>query len=330
MDLDALDYYAFEFLVGLLLVRGDLTVTRTPARDIRFGADFEAADAHGVPVFVEVKHHRRSAVLPTSFVSQYIGEMTRMRAQHPNARAIFVTSSILSERARELAKIGNLDIWDRDEVLRRLAEHPDVVSIVEDVAASPGRIQDALGHLRAPPTATRSERLAAELRTLPAGREHWRQFEELGTRILTDIFSPQLGAPEVQSRTDDGLDIIDAIFPVRGTIPPWSIVRSEYRSRFAVAEFKNYVDAIGQRQVESIAQYLWHKAFRSFGLLLSRNGYDASATLARRRAWIESNRLIVMLQDEDLIDMMRLREQGDEPFQLIDAQLEDFFRRLSP
>jgi hypothetical protein len=37
-----------------------------------------------------------------------------------------------------------------------------------------------------------------------------------------------------------------------------------------------------------------------------------------------------MLQDEDLIDMMRLREQGDEPFQLIDAQLEDFFRRLSP
>jgi len=330
MDLDALDHQTFELLVGLLLVRGALTVTRTPARDTPFGPDFEAIDAQGTPVFVEVKHFRRSAVLPSSAVAQFIGEMARMRAQHPGAHAILATSSTLNQRARELAASGNLEVWDRHEVLRRLAEEPDVAPIVQDVAASRGRIDNALENLRAPATASRSEQLASGLRGLPAGRTHWREFETLGTRALTDIFSPQLGAPEVQSRTDDGLDIIDAIFPVRGTAPPWSIVRSEYRSRLAVAEFKNYVDAIGQRQVESIAQYLWHKAFRSFGLLLSRNGYDDSASLARRRAWLEADRLIVFLRDDDLIDMMRLREQGEEPFQVIDTQLEDFFRRLSP
>jgi hypothetical protein len=148
--------------------------------------------------------------------------------------------------------------------------------------------------------------------------------------MLSDIFSPQLGAPDMQSRSEDGLDIMDAVFPIRGTTAPWATVRSEYRSRFVVAEFKNYVEPIGQRQVESLAQYLWHKAFRSFGLLLSRNGHDAPAAVARRRAWVEHDRLILLLQDTDLVDMTQLWEEGEDPFQLLDAQLEEFFRRLSP
>jgi hypothetical protein len=55
---------------------------------------------------------------------------------------------------------------------------------------------------------------------------------------------------------------MDAIFPIRAIEPPWSQVRSEFATRFVVAEFKNYSAPIGQKQIEEIARYLWHKAQR--------------------------------------------------------------------
>jgi hypothetical protein len=332
MDFDEFDHQTFELLVGMLLVRQSYKVTRTPARDVPFGPDFEAIGPDGTPTFVEVKHFRRSSRLPSSVVDQFLAEVGRIRAQHVNAQAMLVTSGQLSDAGRALAANGDIKVWDRQHVLALLASYPDVASSVEAVRTSRGQLRNMLEDLKNPATAatSRSERVAAELKAIPAGRSHWRDYEAVGTRIMADMFSPHLGAPDLQSRSEDGLDIMDAVFPVRGTMPPWATVRSEYRSRFAVAEFKNYVEPIGQRQVESIAQYLWHKAFRSFGLLVSRNGHDSSAKAARRRAWIEQDRLIVLLRDEDLVDMTQLWEEGQEPFQIIDAQLEEFFRRLSP
>lgn len=333
MNFDTLDHQTFELLVGLLLARRAYKITRTPARDVPFGPDFEALAPDGVPVFVEVKHYRRSAVLPHSAVARFIDEMRRIREQHQGARAIFATSSRLPQQGVALATAGDIEIWDRAEVGRLLAANPDVALLVHDVAASRARVSEVLESLSTPATpttASQSDRVAAELRAVPPGRDHWRAYEVLGTRVLTDIFLPHLGAPDVQSRSEDGLDIMDAVFPVRGTHPPWSTVRSDYGSRFVVAEFKNYAEPVGQSQVESLSQYLWKKAFRSFGFLVSRNGHTAAAAVARRRAWVESDRLIVLLQDDDLVDMTQIRDEGQDPFQIVDAQLEEFFRRLSP
>lgn len=40
--------------------------------------------------------------------------------------------------------------------------------------------------------------------------------------------------------------------------------------------------------------------------------------------------MIVFLNAADLISMLEMRENGEEPFEVIDAQLEEFFRTLSP
>ncbi|MCB0166438.1 MAG: hypothetical protein KDI79_19570 [Anaerolineae bacterium] len=51
------------------------------------------------------------------------------------------------------------------------------------------------------------------------------------------------------------------------------------------------------------------------GLLLKRKGFDI---------------LVNPVSDEDLIEMIQLREGENESFDVIDAQLEDFLRRLTP
>jgi len=77
-----------------------------------------------------------------------------------------------------------------------------------------------------------------------AAKDSWREYERICTEILTYVFTPDLSVPDIQTRSDDGLDIIDAIFPIRSNAPPWALVRSEFRTRFVDAELKNYCDAI--------------------------------------------------------------------------------------
>ena len=97
-----------------------------------------------------------------------------------------------------------------------------------------------------------------------------------------------------------------------------------------VAEFKNYSESIGQREVESIQQYLYVKARRMFGVLCTRRQPANSALLARRRAWVESDKLIIICSDDELKDLIRARSFGERPTDVFDAQLQDFFLRLAP
>ena len=97
-----------------------------------------------------------------------------------------------------------------------------------------------------------------------------------------------------------------------------------------MSEFKNYSESISQREVEAIQQYLFGKAMRNFGLLCSRSEPSDSALVARRRAWMEFDKLIVFLSDEDLKDLIRARSLGENTAEVIDTQLDDFFLTLSP
>jgi hypothetical protein len=55
-----------------------------------------------------------------------------------------------------------------------------------------------------------------------------------------------------------------------------------------------------------------------------------SAIKARRRTWQAFEGLIVMLSDVDLIELLRLKVEGEEPPDLLDQQLDEFFIKLAP
>ncbi len=69
---------------------------------------------------------------------------------------------------------------------------------------------------------------------------------------------------------------------------------------------------------------------RSFGILCSRKNPKESAEKKRRRAWVEDEKLIAFLTDNDLIEMINLKDGGEEPFEVIDSHLEEFFSILCP
>jgi hypothetical protein len=229
---------------------------------------------------------------------------------------------------------ANIEVWDSDLITAKIKRIPPVRDAYESLISAESLLAAPLDKRPRRPRISKADEVANELLAIPRGRSRWKEYERVGARILSDIFLPQLGPPTQQIRSDDDLDIMDAVFPIRASTGPWSLARTEYRSRFVVAEFKNYSDPIPAECVRQIERYLWHSAFRNFGLLVSRESPSEAARAQRRKAWVGpelgGGKLIVFLSDEDLVDMTRKKDQREDPFEVIDSQLEEFFITLSP
>jgi len=326
-DLHALSYEDFERLVGGLLVASGFQITRQARRGSP-GPDYEAIAPTGETVIVEVKHYR--SPIPSALVAQFAHDVERYRDKAPDTKGLIVTSGVLStSAASRITAHPDIEVWSGWEVTERLRRHPEILEAAQSSVGAAHALA-ALSMIAVGPTPPASVDYAARLGQIEAGKSDWRRFEVWSADILTDIFKPHLGPADRQTRSEDGLDIMDAIFPIRGDAPPWSQVRSEFTTRFVVAEFKNYVDPVGQKEVESIGQYLWEKAKRQFGVLVSRQDPSESARKQRRRLWLDQNKMVVFLTAGELIAMLEMREAGEEPFTVIDAQLEGFLRTLTP
>jgi hypothetical protein len=133
-----------------------------------------------------------------------------------------------------------------------------------------------------------------------------------------------LGIPKIQVRSDDGLDRRDAVYPIGYHHHFWDALKAQVRTRFVVAEFKDHCGPPTQTEVESIQQYLDLKALRTFGLLCSRKRAEKSAITARRRSWSEFSKMILLICDEDLLEMLDMKSNDEDPTALLDAQLNEF------
>ncbi|MFF2396332.1 restriction endonuclease [Nocardia sp. NPDC058114] len=334
MNWDDLDWETFEALVALLMQGAGFVITSPPgkSRGPDGGVDFVARSTDQRDVYVQAKHSRRP--LSSSQLRSAADTARRLNEQLPDAEFFFVSSTKLRAEDRHALTEAEVTVWDRADIDRQLLNaNPDVAQRIQETAKA--RDLSGLFAEAGPcPESTLASRVAKELAAIPRGHAGWRTFEKEAARILTEIFLPDLGPPDTQVRTADGLDIMDATYPIAYVGSSWSDLRTQFQTRFVVAEFKNHTDPIGQHEVKSIAQYLFHRAFRMFGLLVSRTEPSASAEAERRKAWMEPDfergKMIVFLSDEDLVQMAQYKDDGRDPYQVIDQKLTAFLITLSP
>lgn len=180
---------------------------------------------------------------------------------------------------------------------------------------------------------SQANELISQLGKIVPGREDWRLYEDICMEILNFLFYPVLLFHSKQTKSDDGLDRFDAIYSLdvdQYYDSYWNTVKDVTNTRFIVVEFKNLVDSPDQKAVEAIKDYLYKPAFRKFGILCSRKKADKSAIIARRRAWLNGELLIVMLCDDDLKNMIEMKVNNLNPAKIIKEQIDDFFATLTP
>lgn len=255
-----------------------------------------------------------------------------------NARGLLISSGRISEREKGLLfKDHGIVIWDISNLIFLTDGIPDLRKELEllsyyDISGLPSarpymwETQYPLD--QAPSKAKTEEDIGHELidRLLGCrpGKKDAAIFEELCFDIIKLLFSENFTRLRAQHATRDKLFRFDAICALKDTGSFWEMVRRYYYSQFVIFEFKNYAKPIQQNLIYTTEKYLFRSALRSVAIIISRKGFSESAHSASEGCLKEHSKLVLSINDTDLINMIKLRLSGNNPSDYLVERLEDF------
>lgn len=96
---------------------------------------------------------------------------------------------------------------------------------------------------------------------------------------------------------------------------------------YIVIDAKNYRQKISKKEVLQISNYLKEHRTGLFVMIITRNGVSESAIYTLREVWVVDKKMIIILQDNDIEQMLLEKISNREPENIIRQKIEDF--RLS-
>ena len=164
----------------------------------------------------------------------------------------------------------------------------------------------------------RGNQLTESLKACKPGQANWRKYEEVGTQILRFLFVPPFKRVIEQSRTEAGDTRRDAVLPNNQYSGFWQLIRDEFDSRHIICEFKNYSSKASKGELNQLRLYLAKPTVGRFGLLFVRKAPSKQLLAARKRAYEESQVLILLLNDELVEKMLKMRAFTGHPEEILE------------
>ena len=234
-------------------------------------------------------------------------------------RAIIALASPLTDQARVWAESQyDIDVLDLDALRKMSGGLPHLAQrlemIVEPEKAQPPESVDVMGDgLRQ----SLSDHIDDNTLT-PAG------FEDLCMRVFMHLFDPDLYGFAKQQQTTDGANRYDFICRIKPGNSFWDGLRADFRTKAILFECKNYAEGITADQVYSTERYLFVGALRTVCFLISRLPAAPSALRAAQGAMRENGKLVLLLSNEDLIQMLKLKSQPGGAENYLDTKIWEF------
>lgn len=299
-----------EGLGGRLIDPSELVQPGDPYVDLAFEKD-------GILTLVEVK-----SVVPQTAarIDELLRQLLKMReavvAGFPGRSlrlALAVPGVLTLGKARAIVGTG-FEIWDR----RWILGHAEAVGLAHEAYRMVGPEYEE------PRRLSQADQLRSRLQEVACGRPEWFQYQKLCGDILEYLFSPPLEAPIRESSNVARVNRRDYVIPNYATEGFWAFLRDHYRADYVVVDAKNYCGDSTKSHVLQLANYLSHHGTGLFGVIVTRNGMDAAATYTCREQWVLHNKMIVLLNDDDLVQMLETKASGDDPGILVRQKIEDF------
>jgi hypothetical protein len=153
----------------------------------------------------------------------------------------------------------------------------------------------------------------------------WVEYEELCYEIVKYLFKHDLVGFAQQFNAGSGLQRLDAICRIASEKVFWAFLAHDLCSRYIVFEFKNYAEKIGQAEILTTERYLFERASRKVAIIFCRKGKNKHADEVIRGAMREAGKLLLVLDDDDVCELLHMRERGEDPsdrlFEITDAFL---------
>lgn len=156
-----------------------------------------------------------------------------------------------------------------------------------------------------------------------------KEYETICTEIIEYLFGTEFYKIKKQHKTDDEMFRMDLLCSLKGTTEFWKFLISFYKTKFVVFEYKNYSDHISQNLIYITEKYLFPIALRNVAFIISRKGFDPNAEMAALGCLRENGKLIISINDEDLIQMLLMKKNGEEPSDYLLDRVEQFLMSVS-
>lgn len=209
------------------------------------------------------------------------------------------------------------------------SEHIRVIDGPEIMAAMPGpNVVEALhmagGGTTRPNPLDPGAQLLRKLKALPPGRAEWFAYQATVRDLLEYTLCPPLGKPIFESSNASGHNRRDVILPNYTQSGFWFSMQSKYAADFLVFDAKNYRGPVKKVDILQLANYLSAHGTGLFGAIATRTAEDGGALATRREQWIIHQKMIVILNDRDLAQMVAFVSSGEDPGMVIRQKIEDF------
>lgn len=168
------------------------------------------------------------------------------------------------------------------------------------------------------------EELHARLQHLAPGKQNWSLYQTTCRDLLAYLLAPPLNYPISESSNESGVNRRDMIFPNYALEGFWSYMRETYAAHFIVADAKNYTGKVKKKDVLQLANYLSPHGTGKFGFIVTRDSADNGAEVTRREQWFMHGKMIVLLNDADLGQMVAMKLAARDSAEHIRQKVEDF------
>lgn len=167
------------------------------------------------------------------------------------------------------------------------------------------------------------------LQECKTGKGYERRYEEICEEVIQYLFDEEFALFAPQHETDDNLFRMDILCSLKGNSAFWSWLINHYNSRFVVFEFKNYSDQLKQNLIFITEKYLFNAALRNVAIIISRKGFSKNAKRAAEGCLKEAGKLILDITDDDLINMIKKKREGEEPADYLLEKMETMLMSIS-
>jgi hypothetical protein len=317
----------FDFVRAL----ADLMLGSGAYSDVTLGPDVSSGTSGmhlRADILARTSDHKRRILIecksfPTVTGTRLLEAVAQLRRYQEFVRAddfVLALPARLTADQRKSVESTGVGIWDLDAIAARFSTglhtvaHPFLRALLTSAAAL------------AQPTASPSfeAQLLNDLRILPSGHPTWAAYQQLIARIFERLFCPPLSAPITELHDDAGANRRDIILPNYADDGFWAFIRGRYCADFIVVDAKNHSAPIGKGEVLQVLNYLKRHGAGLLGIVVSRCGGDASCLHTVHEHWANDGKLVVVLSDDHVERMLRTKEAGGPPEDVLRQWIEDF------
>lgn len=243
---------------------------------------------------------------------------------------------IEEEKKQRLSKKYNITILDIANIIYIIENNEELIKQLKEILDySISGIEKSKPKLDIKTIEKQTEKIdyKRRLEEIKAGKEQWGEYQQFCVKFTKEMFNDDLDSWSAQQETDNKMHRFDLIARIKYRKEEYNdffeTIEDFFRSKYIIFEFKNYADKITENEIINTERYLYEKALRSVAIIFTRKGADKRARESIKALMRNQGKIILILDDNDILNMIKLWESGEaSPAIILQEKLNDFLIHL--